>query len=66
MPPRTREGPRSRARSERRDEGLARFLDRGAGRRVESEGKGWEYPHAASPDGFRADVRHEGAGRPLG
>lgn len=63
---RTREESRSRARSERRDRRLAAFLDRRAGGRVESEGKGWEYPHTASLDGFRADARYEGAGRPLG
>lgn len=33
---------------------------------VQSEGRGWEYPVAASLGGFRADVRYEAAGAPLG
>lgn len=49
-----------------RDEGR---LDREAaliGRARTIRGKGWEYPHSASLDGFRADVRYEAAGAPLG
>ncbi|MFQ6859408.1 hypothetical protein [Collinsella sp.] len=45
---------------------LARHLARRAGGRVKSEGKGWEYPLAASLKGFRADVRYEAVGAPLG
>ena len=45
---------------------LARHLARQAGGRVKSEGKGWEYPLTASLGGFRADVRYEAAGAPLG
>ena len=28
---------------------------------VQSEGKGWEYPHTASVEGMRANVRYEAA-----
>lgn len=45
---------------------IARHLARRAGARVQSEGKGWEYPVAASLKGFRADVRYEAVGAPLG
>lgn len=66
LPPRTRESEQSPRRRERRERKLARRLARRAGGRVKSEGKGWEYPLAASLGGFRADVRYEAAGAPLG
>jgi len=66
LPPRTRESEQSPRRRERRERKLARHLARQAGGRVKSEGKGWEYPLAASLGGFRADVRYEAAGAPLG
>lgn len=53
-------------RRERRGRKPARHLARRAGGRVKSEGKGWECPLAASLVGFRADVRYEAAGAPLG
>lgn len=52
-------------RRERRERKIARRLARLAGARVQSEGKGWEYPLAVSLEGFRADVRYEAAGAPL-
>lgn len=66
LPARTREGSRSPRRASRRDERLARFVSAQPGIRVQSERRGWEYPVFASLAGMRADVRHEGAGRPLG
>lgn len=66
LPPRTRESEQSPRRRERRERKLARHLARQAGGRVKSEGKGWEYPLTASLGGFRADVRYEAAGAPLG
>lgn len=66
LPARTRESTESPRRRERRERKLARHLARRAGGRVKSEGKGWEYPLAASLVGFRADVRYEAAGAPLG
>lgn len=66
LPARTRESAESQRRRERRERKLARHLARRAGGRVKSEGKGWEYPLAASLVGFRADVRYEAAGAPLG
>ena len=65
-PARTRESEQSPRRRQRRGRKLARHLARRAGGRVESEGRGWEYPLAASLGGFRADVRYEAAGAPLG
>lgn len=65
LPARTRGGSRSAARSRGRDERLGRFLAARAGRRVQSDGKGWEYPVRASLTGFRADVRCEAAGGAL-
>ena len=66
LPARTRETAMSPARREMRERRLAKHLARRSGGRVQSEGKGWEYPHSASLDGFRADVRYEAAGAPLG
>lgn len=66
LPPRTRESEQSPRRRQRRGRKLARHLARQAGGRVKSEGRGWEYPLAASLGGFRADVRYEAAGAPLG
>lgn len=66
LPPRTRESEQSPRRRQRRERKLAGHLARRAGGRVESEGKGWEYPLAASLKGFRADVRYEAVGAPLG
>lgn len=66
LPPRTRESAESPRRRERRERKLAGHLARQAGGRVKSEGKGWEYPLTASLGGFRADVRYEAAGAPLG
>lgn len=66
LPPRTRESEQPPRRRERRERKLARHLARQAGGRVKSEGKGWEYPLTASLGGFRADVRYEAAGAPLG
>lgn len=66
LPARTRESAEPPRRRERRERKLARHLARRAGGRVKSEGKGWEYPLAASLVGFRADVRYEAAGAPLG
>ena len=68
--PRRRRGgrrlPAPPRRRDRRERKIARHLARRAGARVQSEGKGWEYPLAASLMGFRADVRYEAAGAPLG
>lgn len=66
LPPRTRESGQSPRRRERRERKLARHLAQQAGGRVKIEGKGWEYPLTASLGGFRADVRYEAAGAPLG
>lgn len=66
LPPRTRESEQSPRRRERRERRLARHLAQQAGGRVKTEGKGWEYPLAASLEGFRADVRYEAVGAPLG
>lgn len=66
LPGRTREGSRSRRRAARRDERLASFVASRPGTRLESEGKGWEYPVSASLAGMGADVRYEAAGCPLG
>lgn len=66
LPPRTRESAESPRRRERRERMIARRLARRAGARVQSEGRDWEYPVAASLGGFRADVRYEAAGAPLG
>ena len=57
LPGRTREGSRSRRRAARRDERLASFVASRPGTRLESEGKGWEYPVSASLAGMGADVR---------
>lgn len=37
------------------------MVDPTPSRRVQSEGKGWEYPLTASVEGLRADVRYEAA-----
>ena len=66
LPARSRETAMSPARREMRERKLARHLARRSGGRVQSEGKGWEYPLTASLGGFRADVRYEAAGAPLG
>lgn len=66
LPPRTRESAESPRRREGRERRLAAHLARRAGARVQSEGRGWEYPLTASLEGFRADVRYEAAGAPLG
>lgn len=65
-PPRTREPAMTPGRRERRERKITWRLARLAGARVQSEGKGWEYPLAVSLEGFRADVRYEAAGAPLG
>ena len=57
LPARTREGSRSPRRAARRDARLARFVSSQPGTRVESEGKGWEYPVSASLAGLASDVR---------
>lgn len=66
LPARTRESAMPGWRREARERRLSAHLARRAGGRVQSEGKGWEYPLAASLGGFRADVRYEAAGAPLG
>lgn len=61
VPRRTREGSLSPKRRRARDERLAHMVDPTPGKRVQSEGKGWEYPLTASVEGMRADIRYEAA-----
>ncbi len=61
IPPRTREGSISPTRRRSREKGLAHMVDPAPSRRVQSEGKGWEYPLTASIEGMRADIRYEAA-----
>ena len=62
LPTRTREGSVSRARRERREERLAAFVPSQSGTRVQSEGKGWEYPLAGSVAALGSDVRFRASG----
>ena len=57
VPRRTREQSLSPKRRRARDERLARMVDPTPGRRLQSEGRGWEYPLTASVEGMRADIR---------
>ena len=61
VPRRTREESISPRRRRARDERLAHVVDPTPGKRVQSEGKGWEYPLTASVEGMRADIRYEAA-----
>lgn len=61
VPRRTREESLSPKRGRARDERLAHMVDPTPGKRVQSEGKGWEYPLTASVGGMRADIRFEAA-----
>jgi len=61
VPRRTREESLSPKRRRARDERLAHAVDPTPGKRVQSEGRGWEYPHTASVEGMRADIRYEAA-----
>ncbi|MBQ9002925.1 MAG: UPF0236 family protein [Eggerthellaceae bacterium] len=61
VPRRTREGSLSPKRRRARDARLAALVDPTPGRRVQSDGKGWEYPLVASVGGMRADIRYEAA-----
>lgn len=61
LPARTREASLSRKRRRARDGRLQHLVDPHPSRRVESEGKGWEYPLAASVEGLRADIRYKAA-----
>lgn len=61
VPRRTRGESLSPKRRRARDERLARVVDPTPGKRVQSEGKGWEYPLTASVEGMRADIRYEAA-----
>lgn len=49
-----------------RERKLASHLAHRAGACVQSDGKGWRNSLTASLEGFRADVRYEAAGAPLG
>lgn len=57
LPRRTREGSLSAARAEARDSRLGSSPRMVAARAVKSEGRGWEYPLAASLRGAASDVR---------
>lgn len=57
VPLRTREQSLSPKRRRARDERLAHMVDPTPGRRLQSEGKGWEYPLTASVEGMSADIR---------
>lgn len=61
VPLRTREQSVSPRRRAARDRKLARMVDPTPTKRVQSEGKGWEYPLTASVEGLRADVKYEAA-----
>lgn len=61
VPSRTREESLSPKRRRARGARLAHVVDPTPPRRLESEGKGWEYPLTASVEGMRAGIRHEAA-----
>lgn len=61
VPRRAREESLSPKRRRARDGRLARLVDPTPSKRVQSEGKGWEYPITASVEGMRADIRFEAA-----
>lgn len=61
VPRRARDESLSPKRRRARDERLARAVDPTPSRRVQSEGKGWEYSSRASVVGLRADIRYEAA-----
>ena len=61
LPRRTRGDSLSPRRRRARDERLAHMVDPTPSKRVQSEGKGWEYPLTASVEGMRADIRFEAA-----
>ena len=57
LPRRTREGSVSEARRKARDRRVGRLVASQPGGRVQSEGKGWEYPLAGSVAALGSDVR---------
>ena len=62
LPRRTREGSLSEPRRAARDRRLGRFVASQPGSRVQSEGKGWEYPLAGSVASLGADIRFRASG----
>ena len=62
LPRRAREGSLSDARRARRDRRLERFVASRGGSRVQSEGKGWEYPVSGSVAALGADIRFRASG----
>ena len=61
VPRRSRAESVSKKRRRAREERLGHMVDPTPSRRVQSEGKGWEYPLTASVEGLRADIRYEAA-----
>ena len=61
VPRRDREQSISPKRLRARESRLAHMVDPTPNKRVQFEGKGWEYPLIASVEGMRADIRYEAA-----